>query len=451
MRSCVLSVIRGCVVLLATTSVHAELRSYELRAGPPPACGEVSGSFKPQTDPGKLKVGVAVPSDAQAKLELIVHSGDKPTMKVDGTQKPGEKSIQVGVDTPPDKGAKFDVILVLGDKRVACVEGQGFDRSRDTPKPEANPGARGELTEKDLRALAWLHRPETGNKRLRELAGALQASSTQPLVHLPSGAVASIAFGAAAPFPESVVEDGKLQVLLVVDRTSPDKAILDVLDCRQPDRFRILGQEVGTKEALRPEEAPFEIVPIGPILKCGAPQMRYRVGQVPSELAERIPETKLRVRPVYQLAATVIWAFDFGKSFSLSTSADHRIVSSGDTVGSSFKVGFVWFPGGLDPENLKKRNFFLNPFLVFDPAAAKDNFATGLAITSGRGVAIAVGVSLSRVTVPKGLSIGDEFKGEGDVPAKKVWNKDSLGLFIGVALDTNAFSKVNGIWKGLTK
>jgi len=129
---------------------------------------------------------------------------------------------------------------------------------------------------------------------------------------------------------------------------------------------------------------------------------------------------------------------------------DGKVALQRDKYGSSSLVGFTWFVGGVDYEEMKVRNHFLNPFLVFDLSAPKDNFATGLAITANGGLSVAIGASFRRATILDGLTVDAAFTGEGEVPTRKVWNSKSVGFFIGVALDANAFGKIKKAWGGLS-
>jgi hypothetical protein len=303
----------------------------------------------------------------------------------------------------------------------------------DDPPPDLAP-VMFKYTQDDLDALGWLNTTD-GTAAVK--AAVSPRRRTTIVLHLPSGVPASMP---DAPYPTALSEDTRVQVFIVL-KEPHGAAVLSVIECPKHDPFKILGdlEKSIPKAALagEPPSKSFLLLPVGPELACGAGRLRYQVAMASD--VTTAPEASIRLRPVYRLAATAFLGFDLGHRYSFAVNADKKIIRTRDTAGSDFMVGFNWFPGGYDPEVDK---FGVSPFLVFDPASAKDNFAIGLAFRPSAGLSIGLAASLHKTTVLDGLSVGDSFSGDGDIPTRQVWNKDSLGFTFGVVMDTGVFAKI---------
>jgi hypothetical protein len=62
-----------------------------------------------------------------------------------------------------------------------------------------------------------------------------------------------------------------------------------------------------------------------------------------------------RVRPVYRFAATIGLGYDTGKNARTYVVKDGKIAfgENETTVGADTKIGFTWFPGGIDYEEMR--------------------------------------------------------------------------------------------------
>jgi hypothetical protein len=291
-------------------------------------------------------------------------------------------------------------------------------------------------TTEDLEGLKWLTGP-SGAAAVKHATDLYRGGTV--VIHLPSGASAS---PSGAPYRTALSEEEEVQVLLVLRASHADAALL-VIECPEHDPFRILGglrdltpgKEATHKGPAPPEE--FQLLPIGPPLSCGAGRLRYQVAQT-SDLTN-VPEASIRLRPVYQLAAIAYLGFDLAHKYSFALDSEKRIARTRAIAGPNFAVGFAWFPGGYDPEVKRLR---ISPFLVVDPASAKDNFAIGLALSRSRGISLALAASFHKSTVLEGLKEGDSFAGDGEIPTRQLWKRDSLGFVLGISIDSTAFAKI---------
>lgn len=437
---------RSLVVLsfvFSCASAKAEEWKFEAKeAGGKLACQVASKDLK--ASPAELVAHVSLPEGLSGALEIT--AGGK-TEKKEGTG-----TIEVRVAVASAAGATFSVEVLAkkdgNDLTAACLKDQHFERT--SPAETRTPGSKAGVDQRDGQAWAWL--TSDGLEELRSVEKASRTSGATALIHFPSGNVASATLAdrdgksiVDLPFPHSLPEGSRIQAYIVMPMDEPGfRAELVVTDCPARERVRILGDEAGTLQAKSLGAKPFKLIPIGPELRCGAPRMSYRIGQV----SETTPEISIVLRPRYHLAATFLWGFDMLKEPSYFVGSDKKIAGREETVGPSFRVGFTWFPGGMDLEDEGLKAY---PFLAFDPKAAQDSFVVGLAISKLRGISLAVGATVRKVTVLDGKSVGDTVTGDGAVPTRKVWSKDGVGFLVGISLDTTAFKKVKTVFGGLTQ
>ncbi|MGH2626319.1 MAG: hypothetical protein ACRDHY_06670 [Anaerolineales bacterium] len=294
-------------------------------------------------------------------------------------------------------------------------------------------------------ALEWWN-TDDGRKALKQFEderGDRFPRRTVFLVHLPTGA-------AASPFPESVSEDDYLQVL-VIQRPNSVPYLLKVATCQKRSSFRVLGAADDFKDLIKPqgEGIGFVLLPAGRPFRCGPEEVVYHPERPAPEKPGTTPpaDTHLRVRPVYQVATTFTYGFDFAKqdSFSIQSS---KIAKTTDYVGPGLRIGFTWFPSGLDPEKMRWWNRVFNPFAVFDPKAPTENFIVGNSFTWRGGVSLAVGAAIHKNTILQGVVVGQEVDADVTVaPTAKQWRDINPGLFVGVALDSTAYKALKDFLK----
>jgi hypothetical protein len=429
-------------LLLAWTlaaTAHAETFSFVVS---PSATGALNckASGKALTDPaGLLRVDVKLLNLSQAddtnSSFTLQHSKKKP----DGSlEKDDHKLSLVDPSTElwrtevKDLGDKEDTNALSGSvlgKAVDCGSFKLGTITSSTPAPSA---------QEDLEALKWLL-SEAGQTALANLRKVLPRK-VEILPHLPSGAIAT-------PYPESVAENTKLQVVVVTSNSNPKISIVDVKTCADTVHFRIDTASLTVlQKAIKGQaggEEPFVLLPVGKPFRCGQGTAVYNVHPV----GETGTDTSLRMRPVYHLAAAFAYGFDFGRQTTF-TIEDQKIVRNVDDYGTTGKAGFVWFPTGVDYEHLSTVNRWLNPTLVFNLKSPTEDFVLGNSFTVTGGLSLLVGASIHKVTLLKdGFKPGDPFTGKGDLPTRKKWDKDGIGWFVGVSLDSNVFTAVKDIFK----
>jgi hypothetical protein len=290
-------------------------------------------------------------------------------------------------------------------------------------------------------ALVWWN-SDQGRKALAQFEGERGhrfPKLTVFLVHLPTGT-------AASPFPESVSEDNYLQVL-VIQRPNSLPYLLKVDTCKKPLSFRVLGAADDFKDLIKPqgEGVGFVLLPAGRPFRCGPEEVVYHPEMANS--TKPPADTHLRVRPVYQVATTFTYGFDFAKQDNFSVQSS-KIAKTTDYVGPGLRIGFTWFPFGLDPEKMSWRSRLLNPFAVFDPKAPTENFIVGNSFTWRGGLSLAVGAAIHKNTILQGVVVGQEVNADVTVaPTAKQWRDINPGLFVGVALDNTAYKALKDFLK----
>jgi hypothetical protein len=289
-------------------------------------------------------------------------------------------------------------------------------------------GAAAKIEDLDPAAQSWLATP-AGQEKLEELRSQLRGR-TKLIVHLPSGRL-------AAPAPASLSEADDHQLALVIDRQlSPWRADVVVTTCSAREPFRIKGS-FGDAQQGRQEIAPlgthdFALIPVERALPCGADRMAYTMTVTAGNSQSAPVATSWTIRPVYHLATTFGAGFDFGKSKSYPV-VNQQITETSDTIGLVADVGFTWFPWGVDYENMRWWNRFVNPFVLFKVDAITEGVKVGLAITPTGGISLGVGLSINKTNVLNGAAVGDTAQGEA--PTRRVWSKDGLGLYVGILID----------------
>ncbi len=244
----------------------------------------------------------------------------------------------------------------------------------------------------------------------------------------------------AAPFPESVPEGEPLQIVIVANAAQPPTASLTVNACEGVQPFRIRQAAAKTGELQGRTTAPprFQLFTFGRTLVCGAGALSYtlRLGGVDHTQA-------VRIRPVYHLSATVAYGFDFVRQPTFSAQ-DGVIRRFSDRSGLGLRLGFTWFPLGVDYEDFRWWNWFSNVVFAVDPTAPTERFLVGTVLTPTGGFGVLVGASFERVTVLRGANVGDAFAGPGEIPTDKAWRNGGIGLYLGLSVDDNVFDAIKG-------
>jgi hypothetical protein len=328
------------------------------------------------------------------------------------------------------RGKDIHVEATLDTKTIDC---NGFTPGQGTPSI----GGASEQQKFDGLALKWW--ADNGAAALDKLRTNLKyPPNTVFLPHLPSGS-------AAPNNRESAPETALLQVVVLSPLAGPETTYeVKINNC--PDRvpFRIEGNvsTLGQQNSERAIE--FQVVPVAKPFQCGEGNLAYSVRPVAE--GDQAMDATFRLRPVYHLATTFSYGFDFVKDSTFSVES-MKVVRSKDNIGTGLRVGFTWFPWGVDFEEMRWYNHWINPALLVDTKAPTENFIIGDAITPSGGLSIIIGAAIHKITELRGINAGDSFTGTGDVPTRKAWSRDGIGWYVGVALDDNVFGKLKNAFK----
>jgi hypothetical protein len=324
---------------------------------------------------------------------------------------------------------------------VPCEPVEGFSNG---PKP-ADTSARQKL---DQRAYKWLHSAYGDNavKVLEDRFKNEKKKKLSLLVHLPSGAP-------APPSASSFRENTPLQAVIIVPTEGFEDSVgLSVTTCEGTQAFRVKPSTpagpaaVATKHSGPFTRDEFFLFPIGRWFKCGAGVANYDLNFGSGEGEQTVP-SKLRMRPVHHLAATVVVGYDWGREVGYETragldAAGNAIATVDDykqPVGIAAYVGATWMVGGVDYEHKRPWNYFGNVFVAVDPQAPTKHAVAGLAITPTGGISLALGVGLHKGQTLRGYEVGQRFEGDGEIPTRETWKGVRAGPFIGVTLDSNVY------------
>ncbi len=353
----------------------------------------------------------------------------EPRLTVEGVPGGGqplkEEADAYTLRLPREKLPEGALQLVAGDVKCEPVQSP---RAKGAEAPEADAPPPKEL---DLEATAWWQ--AEGRKQLSRLrAKGGFARGTRFLVHYANGE-------RAAPFPGSVSEREPVQVVVIADAGEALGAELVVGTCEDVQPFRVTKPEAAGRLEGKRRRREWRLVPVGPLLQCGAGSLTYTLRLAEPEPADGV--TRVRVRPVHNVAATVVYGFDFVKERSFGV-VDGRVEQTEDEAGLGLRLGLTWFlPWGVDYEDMKPHNYVANWVLAVDPEAPTERFMTGVAVTPTGGLSLVVGVSVHRLTaLAGGLRPGAEFTGSGEVPTRREWSGAGVRPFIGLSLDDNIYT-----------
>lgn len=302
-------------------------------------------------------------------------------------------------------------------------------------KPEGAPAAMAPLPSStlnaiDIQAEVWLS-SEAGRTALDRVAPA----NAVRLIHLPSG-------GAAALSANSAREDRELQIFYVFDSLTVQDTQVNVTTCETPVNFRVLGDslKIGQDKGGGEERVPvFGVILLGPLMRCGAGVFGYNLA-----IGSAAPRAfALILRPVYAISTVFAYGFDFGEISTFSVQSK-KIVRQTDSGGPRFYAGFAWHHDGLDEQDLTGRR--CDPFVAFNLSAPTENLLVGFKVAARRGIGIAIAASVRKSVILDGVVEGGTYEADTPVPTKKVWNRDSVGLYVGFNFDTTALLGIKKVF-----
>jgi hypothetical protein len=148
--------------------------------------------------------------------------------------------------------------------------------------------------------------------------------------------------------------------------------------------------------------------------------------------------------------------FDFGRPRKLSLgdrpsvdgmATEKFVIDSDDYAGVAPVITLGVNLCGTNPAEMTWCDRLANPTLLVDPSRLTEGFGVGLTLRPFHGVGILAGMTVYESTVLADgtyVSAGDTWTIPGELPTKKVFNKDSLGFVLGVVISTDVFAALKG-------
>jgi hypothetical protein len=268
------------------------------------------------------------------------------------------------------------------------------------------------------------------------------------LYHLPDGTP-------AFPLPVHINEKDHVEIITVVPIGAT--VAVDVVACDKTPGYRIKGSykdataAAGKLQGLDDKkELAFALQSYPSQLQC-AGTLTYKI-ETAAEQPIGNTTTSITIDPVYRFEWGVGYGFDFGRPQQLSlgdrpaasgTGTEKFIVASDDYTGAKPIITLGVDVCGTNPSEMSWCDRLLMPSIWLDPTRLKEGFGVGLVFRPIFGVGILVGMSVFESTELAhgvGAMPGDTWTAAGDLPTRKVFNKDSLGLMLAATLDTEVFA-----------
>lgn len=429
---------------LSASQASAVTRQFEITADL-----QCTNARPSDGDPGQITVSVLGPSGVALsgwRLEGTAADGTALVRALASVNGALSVSVEVGALKP---GSAVKVTGKANERDVRC-DPVDFSVAQTIGTREAGQPSPAD-TSKDQAAALWLVSAE-GRKAMSKLSAAMvthmRAKQVTILPHLPSGAVAPL-------YPASIPETDSVQIAFVIDQNDPKTRVasLSNIVCPEREGLPIDGslKAPAAPAAAQSGQAPvpvFALLPIGRLLECGAGDTKYQIQmKVDGSQSGEPVQASVKLRPVYQLAATFAVGFDAAKPPSYGV-ADKKVIEERNKVGPKIYAGFIWYPVGIDYDHVTWANR-VAPFLFFDPKAISENFVVGAALTAKGRISIPIGVSVHKLKVPDGTKVGADFTGDGAVKTKAGgFGKDSLGLFVGISFRAADFARVKSAATG---
>ena len=253
------------------------------------------------------------------------------------------------------------------------------------------------------------------------------------LYHLPDG-------HPAFPIPAHLSEADRLRLVVVAPAGA--RAEFAVTSCEDVPGFRIAGSfaaarsRVGLLQSGELQEIAHDVE-----LSCsGTLSYEVRVGLAggPALVSRAIA---IRLEPVYRFSWGIALVFDFGAPPRLGLGdrpsgdgSEKFITRDSSLSGVRPLISLTFHPWAANPRNWRLCNAF-NLFLALDPTRMTEGFAAGLNLKPAAEIGLLVGLSVFQSQkLADGVSErpGDSWSASGGLPTKKVFDKDSLGLLLGV-------------------
>jgi len=438
MKTIKVLLVLGALTLLAS-SARAQT-NYALTItldthGKPSKCSIV-GSFAPDAKIDELKVSLI---DAKGKAAA---AGEEITLSLDGDPAVSKKIAAGEKGATLDGGSyatrKLTIASPNGDLSAGGCAPQVLAAAA-APKTTTSPATAANLqaTVLNQNALAFL----AGQKILSHAVEGGVLGKHYRLYHLPDGTP-------AYPLPVHISEKDYVEIVVVIPIGTA--ANVDVTSCDKAPGYRIKGSYKDASAAagkLEGLEAPqFAMQAYPNLLQC-AGTLTYKI-----ETSNGSTTTSLTIDPIYRFEWGVGYGFDFGRpehdslgdrAAASGMGTEKFVVQSKDYTGAKPIITLGVDVCGTNPADMNWCDRLLMPSIFLDPTRLSEGFGVGLVFRPIFGVGILAGMSVFQTTeLADGLTVkpGDAWTASGDLPTKKVFNKDSLGLMLAATLDTEIFA-----------
>jgi hypothetical protein len=272
------------------------------------------------------------------------------------------------------------------------------------------------------------------------------------LYHLPDGTP-------AFPIPSHISEEDEVEIWIVLPPGASAK--VDVVACDKVPGFRVDGSykdALGKAGTLQAGDDPTTYVlrAVGSRMQC-AGTLTYKIETVGSGDSQGLAAsttTSISIDPIYRFEWGVGYMFDFARPHALrlgdrpdasGMGSEKFVIDSRDRTGARPIVALSVNVCGTNPRKLDWCDRLVNPSVWIDPQRLTEGFGAGLGLRPMYGVTLVAGMTVFKsMQIADGTRIkaGETWTATGDLPTKKVFNKDSLGFGLSIIVSTEVFASL---------
>jgi len=384
--------------------------------------------------------------DNNDQLTLVVKDG---ALKIDLHVSLGTPQLDWIASKPvppiaPGAYAAEDIVITRkADAKVVCTI-KAAARSTGDLKPQVT--ATMDTTPLNLAAVAAMDSELRIFQHGTPAGKARYFGGSYVLYHLPDGS-------AAFPIPPHISEKDTIQIVVILPVGAIAK--VDILACDQVPATRVEGSLKTATEAagqLHIGETPRFVMKSYPFRLSCAGTLTYRIQTSGGGAAGNLT-TSIAIDPVYRFHWGAGAMFDFGAPHVVSL--QNRPAASGmgsekfvsDEANRSGLKPIVTLSASIcrtNPKHLNACDVFV-PVVWIDPTRPTRGFGWGLGIRPGNYLTVIVGMTVfetQKLLPGVDAPVGSTWTAAGDLPTESIYTKQSIGLALGLSLDTEVFAKV---------